>query len=336
MGLPGPGRAWRSLRGSRAAVAAASSFGIAELLTGSTRPVTLLASPVLVVLLAGLYGCGVVTAWNLTQRWRGGWATLVLLGGAYGVLEEGLVARSFFDPHWADLGAMAAHGRWLGVSLLWAVYLVIFHAAFTVAIPVALARIALPGRGDGPWLSRRGQRSAAAGLAILTVAGMLVVNPSAGSPVLLAAAAVVMLALVLLARKAAAPRWRITPRGPAEQPPGRLAHLGLAGSALLFCLGWVLPSLGVPAAIAAAALIATAAAASAVARHLARRPLDARRQAALIAGALAWLALVDIALAGQRPDTAVLVAAATAVIAWRCRHGRRPGVITQARREGAE
>lgn len=324
-----PAKAWHALCGSPAAIATASSFGIAELLTGSTRPQMLITSPVLFVLLVALYGCGVLTAWTLTQRWHGGWATLVLLGAAYGVLEEGLVARSFFDPHWADLGAMAADGRWLGVNWIWTVYLMIFHAIFTVTIPVALARITVPGRAGGPWLSRRGQRCAAAGLAVLALLGMLVVNPSAGSPILLFGAAVVMLVLGLLAWWAAAPRWRIAASGSTKWSPRGLALLGLGGSALLFILGWILPSLGMPAVIIIAGLIAAAAAASVTARHIARRPLDPRRQIALITGVLAWLALVDLALAPERPDTAALVILAATVIVWRSRRWRRQPVTTQ-------
>lgn len=306
---------WRRLRGNPAAVAVAASFGIAELLTGSTRPVLLVASPVVFVLLVGLYGCGVLSARELTVRWGGGWVSLLLLGAAYGVLEEGLVARSFFDPDWGDLGDLAGHGRWAGVNWVWTVYLTIFHAVFSVAMPTAIARVTTG--NDRAWLSSRGRALAAAGLAALTVLGAAAVNPHHGSPVALGATVAVVLVFTGLARLATRFRWRVVAIGPPTVRPRRLAVLGFVGSAVLFALSWVVPSLGPPGALLVALLLAWAMVAAVVARRMARRPLDGPRQLALIAGALGWLALIDLALAPVRPDTAALVVLVLAVFVRR-------------------
>lgn len=306
---------WRRLRHNPAAIAVAGSFGIAELLTGSTRPALFVASPVVFVLLVGLYGCGVLSARELAMRWGGGWVSLLLLGAAYGVLEEGLVARSFFDPDWGDLGDLAGHGRLAGVNWVWAVYLTIFHAVFSIATPTALARVAT--RKDGPWLSSRGRAFAAAGLAALTALGTAVVNPHHGSPAALGATVVIVLVFAGLARVAARPGWRVAAVGPATVRPRRLAVRGFVGSAVLFALAWVVPSLGAPGVLLVGLLLAWAAVAAGVARRMARRPLDGRRQLALIGGALGWLALIDLALAPVRPDTAALVVLVLVVVARR-------------------
>lgn len=296
------------LRGSPGLVAAVASFVIAELLTGSTRPLLLVTSPTVFGLIAALYGCGVLSVRELCLRWDGGWACLAALGGAFGVLEEGLVARSFFDPHWGDLGALAGYGRWAGVSWNWAMYLTVFHAVFSVTIPVALARLAVPARRDQPWLSRTARRRVAAGLIAVTVLGVLAVNPAAGPPVALAASALAVLALVLVARLLARSHRRPTARPRSPHSSRRLATLGFGGSAALFLVAWVTPSTPLPAAVALGLLALCVLLAAGVARRLAVAELDRKQQMALIGGALTWLALVDLAVAPVRPDTAALVA----------------------------
>jgi len=50
---------------------------------------------------------------------------LFVLGAAYGVLEEGLMVKSFFDPNWMDLGVLGSYGLWMGVNWVWAEWLVL-------------------------------------------------------------------------------------------------------------------------------------------------------------------------------------------------------------------
>lgn len=310
----------RSLRRSPAVVVVAASFGIAELLTGSTRPVLLVASPAVFVVLVALYGCGVLSIRALALRWRAGWASLLALGAAFGVLEEGLVARSFFDPGWGDLGALAGDGRWAGVNWVWATYLTIFHALFSVAIPIALTRAAFPAYADAPWLSGRGCRGAAIGLGVVSAIGVAGVNPHAGSGPLLAGAAGTVLALVLAARVLARADASAPPGVPSRPSARRFGFVGFGASAALFLTVWVGPSAGLPAGVALGLLVAGALAAALVGRRMTRRGLAPREQLALIAGALCWLALVDLALVGSRPDTAALVVIVALVV---LRHRRK-------------
>jgi hypothetical protein len=72
---------------------------IPELLTGST-PLANFLNPFGFALLVGLYGSGAVVARELTYRWGKGWPTLLSLGAAYGIIEEGLMVRSFFSPNY--------------------------------------------------------------------------------------------------------------------------------------------------------------------------------------------------------------------------------------------
>src|SRR5256886_9423358 len=71
-------------------------------------------------------------------RWKTGWPSILLLGAAYGIIEEGLAVKSFFDPTWMDLGTLGVYGRWLAVNWVWAAWLTIYHAAVSIALPIFL------------------------------------------------------------------------------------------------------------------------------------------------------------------------------------------------------
>lgn len=98
-----------------------------------------------------LYGGGAVIVRELTFRWRKGWGTLLVLGAAYGILEEGLLCKSFFDPNWPDLGDLAHYGRWLGVNWIWSLELTAYHACVSIATSILLVSLIFPNRRAEPW-----------------------------------------------------------------------------------------------------------------------------------------------------------------------------------------
>jgi type IV secretory pathway TrbD component len=77
------------------------------------------------------------------------------LGAAYGIIEEGILVRSFFNPNWKDLGILSSYGRWIGVNWVWAEWLVIYHAIFSIAIPIFLVEQTWPQAKKQIWLSSR-------------------------------------------------------------------------------------------------------------------------------------------------------------------------------------
>src|SRR5262249_6156817 len=81
---------------------------VAEMLTGSTPPLNFI-NPVSLLLEIPLYGAGAVLARELIRRRGLGWGRLLLLGAAYGVLEEGLTIGSWFDPYWPDVAPLGSY-----------------------------------------------------------------------------------------------------------------------------------------------------------------------------------------------------------------------------------
>ncbi len=138
---------------------------IGELLSGSAPPVEFF-NPFGLVILPALYGSGALLIRELSLRWGKRWPTILVLGLAYGVVEEGLMVKSFFDPNWMDLGLLGVYGRWMGVNWIWSVSLMVYHATVSIAIPIMLVELIYPHQRDQPWLARRGR----VGLSALLVA----------------------------------------------------------------------------------------------------------------------------------------------------------------------
>lgn len=112
-----------------------------------------------------------MTAREFKVRWRKGMGSLLLLGAAYAVLEEGLMVASFQNPGWMDLGVLGVFGRWLGVNWVWAVELTCYHAIVSITIPVMLVELAYPEAKGEPWLK---------GIWRLVIPGLLLADVVAG------------------------------------------------------------------------------------------------------------------------------------------------------------
>ena len=149
---------------------------IAEMLSGSSPPLEWL-NPITPLLLIWLYGAGVLVMRETAVRWKTGWPSILLLGAAYGIIEEGLAVKSFFDPGWMDLGTLAWYGRWLDVNWVWAVWLTIYHAVVSIAIPIFLTEWIWPRIRGQPLTSRRGYITAIGLLAGATVFINLFLTP---------------------------------------------------------------------------------------------------------------------------------------------------------------
>jgi hypothetical protein len=126
-----------------------------EIVSTSAPPVEFF-QPFSLITLIALYGCGALLVREFVRRWNQGWLSIFLLGMAYGIYEEGIVVRSFFDTAWPDLGLLATYGRWLGVNWVWAEWLTIFHAVISITVPIALVELVFPSSSDQLWLRRRG------------------------------------------------------------------------------------------------------------------------------------------------------------------------------------
>jgi len=117
---------------------------LAEFLTGSTFIPDALLHPLGFAQLVGLYGGGVLSVREVTTRWNKRWASILLLGAFFAIMEEGLGARTLVDPTGSREGTLALYSYWLGVNWTTTVGITAFHAVFSVSFPILLLELLFP------------------------------------------------------------------------------------------------------------------------------------------------------------------------------------------------
>jgi hypothetical protein len=262
----------------------------AELLTGSAPPAEFF-HPFSLLVLTVLYGSGAILIRELALRWRKGWPSILVLGAAYGIVEEGLMVKSFFDPQWVDLGPLGVYGRWAGVNWVWSLGLTLFHAVWSICLPILLVTLMFPRRAAEPWVGRRGFRVLAGLLAVDVAFGFLFLTPyrPPALPYLLSLLAVI--GLTAVARRLPIAFSAARPAETERDRPRSVRYFaaGLAGAIAFFALLWGIPNTGISPALNMALLVLL----TAVVVHCLRQAgppsrWEARRQLALASGALGF------------------------------------------------
>jgi len=123
----------------------------------------------------GLYGPGVLLVREAMVRWRKGWASVLILGAAYGILEEGVALSTLFYQKAAPVGQMGYFGHWLGVNWIWTALILPVHMIFSISIPILLLGLALPSTRGRSLLSPKRTVAAFAILMVDVVGLMLLV-----------------------------------------------------------------------------------------------------------------------------------------------------------------
>ncbi|NJE30683.1 hypothetical protein E3E38_06435 [Thermococcus sp. 18S1] len=283
----------------------------AEVLGGSTPPLEVLSNPLAFPLLWAYYGTGVLLVREAWVRWGRNYLRLMLLGFAYGVIEEGLVIKSWFNPEWPDLGILGVYGRAWGVNTVWAVWLTIFHSLMSIAIPIMVVDALYPEFRNESLLGKRGILLTSASF-LLSGAVFFAVLGSYRAPALQYLLTVILtISLLLLARKIK--REALFDGAFPRRHP---FLYGLLASFILFLIFTALPRSPVPPVI-------TSLLGLFVTLHFYSMPahLDERGKYALAIGFLAfWFVPYDIILElnGMRGEALLGVATFT-VLAWKLR-----------------
>jgi hypothetical protein len=293
---------------------------IPELLTGSTPITELVYDPFGFAIgfagIVGLYGCGALLIREFAVYFRKGWATILLLGAAYGIAEEGLAVHTFFEPAGQPpVGAFGWYGHAFGVNWLWALGLSAFHAVYSIALPILLTYLFFPEVRNERWLSR-GAIVLVAGIYLFVVGLFSVVVGHGPSPGILGLFLLIEAALIYLAWRAPADLLRLT------RTTSRLGPWGIALAGSLFFDAWALTEffsgLGgrVPAVVAAAILVTVSLCAILlVLRRVGTEGLE-RSEFYFATGMLgilfAWDCLIEFAIPGI-----LLVSAAFAYLLYR-------------------
>ncbi len=196
-----------------------------ELVSGSSPPMEFF-NPLAFFLLWGLYGGGVLLVRDAWVKWGKGYTRLMTLGIIYGIAEEGLAIKSFFDPGWADLAIFSTYGRFAGVNFAWAFWLVAFHTIYSITVPVFIVQAFYPQFGDAPLLKSRGKKLVMLAFLLSTAAMFFGLNPYVPPPVqYILTFAITVSLLKWVARTSGRPLCRIAVIKRFSGRPGRWSAL---------------------------------------------------------------------------------------------------------------
>jgi hypothetical protein len=270
---------------------------LGELVSGSAPPAQW-ASPSTWLLVVPLYGAGAVLARELAVRWRTGWAGVLLLGAAYGILEEGVDVMSFFNTAWPDLGNSALYGRWADVSWVWTVQLTCYHAVFSIAIPILLVHLIFPESRGVAWLGRFGCVLFGGLLGASVLFGNLLFRAGykySPPPLPYIGSIAAIVVLVLLARRTHPPAPAPALEAKSLPHPVFYALAGFGLTVVFFYISWGLPGTAFPAFLAVLLILAVAAGAAAIlaASYRRGRQFTGTRKLAFAAGALMFFILIS-------------------------------------------
>jgi hypothetical protein len=208
---------------------------IAEYLSGSMS----MAQIGQLLILLPLYGSGAVLVREVARRSGRGWLAMPFLALAYGIVEEGLILQSLFNPNFLGLRLLDfGYLPHLGMSAVWTVYVLGIHIVWSILVPVALTEALFASRRTEPWLGNIGLGVVAliyVVIAVLITFSMAKQGHFWAAPVQLGAAA--LAAVVAVGLAFVLPAGEKKPAGRAL-PPWSIAIIAfVAGSAFMICYG---------------------------------------------------------------------------------------------------
>lgn len=144
----GPARALAFLHRHPIFTLALLTPGIPEYVLGSSNLALLVVFPPLfaafLLVNVALYTGGALLIREAILRWNKGFATLIALGVAYAVAEEGIGTATFFDPHTSAAGSLGSYGHFLGVNWVFTLGVIGYHVFVSIGLPIALLGRILP------------------------------------------------------------------------------------------------------------------------------------------------------------------------------------------------
>ncbi len=157
------------------------------------------------VMMAPMYGGGALLIREVVRRTGRGWPSILLLGAAYTLIEEGFTTQSLFNPDYLKMHMHLLSHAWipaLGIGAWWTLFMFNLHTFWSMGVSIALVEALVPARAEQPWLGRLGDSIVAVLFLLGCVAGTaftLKHDPFLATPTQFACAGVGCVAFIVLA-----------------------------------------------------------------------------------------------------------------------------------------
>lgn len=208
---------------------------IAELTFGSTPT----RFAYLILLWLPIYGAGILLIRELVARTGRGWPSIILLGLAYELAEDGLGLQALTSPnlyHAADWAPQI-----LGFNVAYWLLNIIYHVVFSAVIPIFITNLLFPAFKDRPYLKKGGlvwvTLCALIGVVLMRFTVPLSQDPTYDQPLALVIGYVVAILAIGLVALRVLPRRAIEVHIETPVPsPKKLLILGLISTITVFGL----------------------------------------------------------------------------------------------------
>jgi hypothetical protein len=240
----------------------------------------------MLAILAPVYGGAALLVRESVRRAGRGWASILVLALAYGILEEAFLTETLFNPNYMGLNLHLLDPAFiaaLGIGGWYTVFVLTLHTVWSISVSIALIEALVPDRVTSPWIGRLGLGLIAV---IFTLAAVSMASYSIGQDYHHFAAsrtqyfwsAIALLILIVSAFRLPQ-RSNCAARG-GVPPPWALGLMALAASSafLLVPMAWGWSAVGVY-------LLLDTVMVTAILVWAARRGWDERHKLALAGGA---------------------------------------------------
>lgn len=201
--------------------------------TWNTPPSRMLAEPLALPFEMAFYGSADLLIREVWRRRPLRWGALLLLGIAFGFVNEGIIANT-----WYTVTPTKGYAPINGVDYAWAVALTVFHAVMSTVVPILFVELLFPRLSGHPWLGRKGIVAFAILFALVSSLGIIAQQYRVYKPPVLAAIGLLVVVALLLPR--ARPRML---RSRAAPRLWTLRLAGFAGYATFFVALYIVPRL---------------------------------------------------------------------------------------------
>ncbi len=125
---------------------------LAEVLSQNV-PLSTYLQPIPFLLVSVTYGVPVLLIRELAVARKLDDVGVALLGLAYGILNEGVLAKTLTQPGGAPLGEFAGYGQVGALQGGWAIFIVFWHSLHSVLYPILVSRWLFPAAADRRWFA---------------------------------------------------------------------------------------------------------------------------------------------------------------------------------------
>ncbi|MDD2871677.1 MAG: hypothetical protein PHS49_06850 [Candidatus Gracilibacteria bacterium] len=120
------------------------SPGILAEIISSNTPISKLSNPFELIFLMIAYGIPILLIWNYKNKYNINYLGIFILGLAYGILNEGLLAKTLLENSPVVSEGFKNFGVFGGLNFSWFLLIIPWHAFFSVLFPIIFAEYVFP------------------------------------------------------------------------------------------------------------------------------------------------------------------------------------------------